>query len=177
MGQFSWLDCRDGSQILDNVEADVYLLVPKEFGGGRIKETCYDGYGNFGGKDAYDLVADWNREFLSKNPNHRLPHADAETRSYEWYGKYADLSASREEVVGSMKSGYAEWRGIGIDLACYDEDNASLPYPIKITHDSSAVYEECGPSPSDPDQGWLMDDPYDEEDWWSTTRRLLPDGS
>ena len=45
-------------------------------------------------------------------------------------------------------------RNIGIDLACYDEDNFSLRYPIKITHDPDAVYEDCDPSPSDPNQGW-----------------------
>ena len=165
MGQFSWLDCRDGSQILDNVEADVYLLVPKEFGGGRIKETCYDGYGNFGGKDAYDLVADWNREWLSKHPDHVLPHDGKRVREYPWYEKYADLQTERDEVVKHLRPGFCEWRGVGIDVACYDDDAFSLPYPIKITHDPSAVYEECGPSTSDPDQGWLMDDPYDEEDW------------
>ena len=27
-----------------------------------IEESCYGGYGMFGGRDAYDLVADWNRE-------------------------------------------------------------------------------------------------------------------
>lgn len=48
MGQFSWLDCKTGEQVLDNVERKVYLLVPKEFGGGHIEEDCYDGYGNFG---------------------------------------------------------------------------------------------------------------------------------
>lgn len=65
MGQFSWLDCKTEEQVLDNVCRDVYVLVPKEFGGGHIKETCYDGYGNFGGHDIYDLVAEWNRKQLS----------------------------------------------------------------------------------------------------------------
>ena len=57
MGQFSWLDCKTGEQILDNVARDVYLLLPN---GGHIRETCYDGYGNFGGRDAYALLATWN---------------------------------------------------------------------------------------------------------------------
>ena len=167
MGQFSWLDCKDGSQILDDAIEEVYLLIPKDFGGGHIKETCYDGYGHFGGKDAYDLVADWNREWLSKTPRRVLPYSHSAVQSYGWYEKYANLSADRETVVKDLKPGFAEWRGIGIDLACYDEDNASLKYPLKITHDPYAVYEQCSPSPSDPDQGWDLSgyDDDDEEDW------------
>ena len=166
MGQFSWLDCKDESQILDDVTRDVFLLVPKEFGGGSVKETCYDGYGNFGGKDAYDLVADWNREWLSKNPDHVLYSRNAPVSKCDWYEAYSDLSNDRETVVRSM-TGYAEWRGIGIDIACYDQDNASLRYPLKITHDPTAIYEFCTPSLSDPDQGWDMSgyDDDDEEGW------------
>lgn len=71
MGQFSWLDCdreNEGHRaILDNVADDVYVLVPKEFGGGHILETEYDGYGNFGGHDIYDLVADWNKEYITSD--------------------------------------------------------------------------------------------------------------
>jgi len=46
-------------------------------------------------------------------------------------------------------------RLIGITLACWDEDNFKLKYPIKITYYSGAIYENCGPSPSDPNQGWF----------------------
>lgn len=186
MGQFSWLDCVTKQQIVDNRWKKVYVLVPKEFGGGHIEENCYDGYGNFGGYDIYDLVADWNREYLSKHPEHVFPHAlhradwfadyvkthpDYSERIYSrvsdmgWYSTYADLSKSREEVVRFMEENhcgiYPEWRTIGIDIACYDEDNSALPYPIKITYDASAVYEDCNFSPSDPDQGW---ESYDDED-------------
>ena len=127
MGQFSWLDCKSGEQVLDDVERDVYLLVPREFGGGHIKETCYDGYGHFGGRDAYALVAQWNRP---------------------------DICVGEDEAD----------RYIGIKIACYDEQNASLRYPIKITHDPNAVYEDCEPSPGDPNQGWLLIEDEDEED-------------
>ena len=72
MGQFSWLDCEDGSQIVDNKIADVYVLVPEEVGGGHIHERCYDGYGNFGGRDVYELVADWNRRYLKEHPDFRI---------------------------------------------------------------------------------------------------------
>ena len=69
MGQFSWLDCDMSNercrQILDNTTEDVYVLVPKEFGGGHILETEYNGYGIFGGHDIFDLVAEWNRNYIT----------------------------------------------------------------------------------------------------------------
>ena len=52
-------------------------------------------------------------------------------------------------------------RIIGIDIACYDEQNASLPYPIKIVHNGNIPYEQALPSMSDPDQGWGFS--YDED--------------
>ena len=127
MEQFSWLDCKTGEQVLDNVERDVYLLVPDEFGGGHIEEHCYDGYGRFGGRDAYALVAQWN---------------------------------CPEKCIGIDEAD----RYAGIDIACYDEQNAALRFPIKITHDPDAVYKDCGPSPNDPNQGWLMEDDAEEYD-------------
>ena len=190
MGQFSWLDCITEEQVVDNEKRDVYVLIPKEFGGGHIKETCYDGYGNFGEQDIYDLVADWNREILSKKPNYIFPHAVSrakyvsdnygwksdyseriilQIRDEPWFEFWADLSLSREEIVNKTRkkigSDFWEYRLIGIDLACYDEDNEALPYPIKITHNPNAVYESCGISLSDPNQGWEQEEDYDWDDY------------
>lgn len=164
MGQFSWLDCRTEEQVLDNVPREVYVLVPKEFGGGHIRETCYDGYGHFGGQDVYDLVADWNREFVKENPDFILPFNKTPLKEYEWYEAFSDLSKTREEVCEEVKAKtgkkYFEYRYIGIDIACWDEDNAAIKYPIKITHTPNAVYENSNPSLGDPNQGW----PTEEED-------------
>lgn len=187
MGQFSWLDCVKGEQVIDNKIKDVYVLVPKEFRkeyGEKIREYRYDGYGEFGGYDIYELVADWNREYLSKHPEHEFGHAkkraefvkkyqeknpeykeriDFKVSDKEWYKAYADLSKSREEVAETTQWG--EWRSIGIDLACYDEDNARLKYPIKITYNDDAVYEDCEPSLSDPNQGWETDEDDEDDEW------------
>ena len=168
MGQFSWLDCVSDAQIVDDKIKDVYLLVPNCFGD-NIKETCYDGYGNFGGHDVFDLIADWNREILSKKSDFILPYTDLKLCDKKWYDFYADLNLTREEVVEKVKekigNDFFEWRIIGIDLACYDEDNEALPYPIKITYKENAKYEWCSPSKSDPNQGWECDndDEWDEE--------------
>lgn len=53
------------------------------------------------------------------------------------------------------KYGYDYLREIGIDIACYDEQNRALEYPIKITHDEKALYEDkdCVASKGDPNQG------------------------
>ena len=184
MGQFSWLDCITGEQIIDNKERDVYILIPKEFGGGHIVEHCYDGYGNFGGCDIYDLIATWNREILSKKPNYFFPYAiqraqwisekynwksdysekiDIQIRNKNWYEAYSNLDLTEDEVCEQCD---VDWRWIGIELACYDEDNAALPYPIKITYDANAIYEYCAPSNADPNQGWECDDEDEEDEWW-----------
>ena len=64
MGSFSWITCDTKERIINGEKINVYVLVPEEFGGGNIKETCYGGYGRFGEKDIYDLVAIWNKDFL-----------------------------------------------------------------------------------------------------------------
>lgn len=139
MGQFSWLDCITDEQVVDNKVRDVYVLVPEEFGGGHILETCYDGYGRFGGHDIYDLVVDWNRNYLD--------HVDKET----W--KCTGVETIEDDLI-RVDNGNLAKRYVGIVLACYSEDNARLKYPIKITHDPNVKYEDCAPSLRDPNQGW-----------------------
>lgn len=143
MGQFSWLDCIDETQIKDDVHDDVYLLIPAKFGGGHIHETCYDGYGRFGGKDVYDLIPVWNKDMIPEiiRRYHNGTWA-AHINEKELLAYY-----NGEEITCPL-------RYLGINMACYDEDNAALEYPIKITHNARAVYEDCRPSKSDPDQGW-----------------------
>jgi hypothetical protein len=139
---------------VDNRRRDVYVLVPKEFThiyGERICEHCYDGYGNFGGYDIYDLVVDWNRRYLNQ------------------YRKDKTFVCDWLQNCGSLKEAFAkmEKREIGISIACYDEDNERIHYPIKITHDATAVYEDCEPSKGDPNQGWYEPDDYEYEPVWS----------
>lgn len=133
MGFFSWMTC-DTDKSISNRYSDrgtfpVYVLIPKEFGGGHIEECDYDGYGEFGGRDVYALVANWN-----------MP----------------ELCCGNDEID----------RHVGIDLACYDEDNASLKYPIKIAESSDAVYEDEAPSPSCEHQGYFYPREEDEEEYY-----------
>lgn len=194
MGQFSWIYSDTHKQLLDDIYADTYLLVPKPFQekyGKAIYEGCYDGYGNFGRYDVYELVALWNSENLpSETRALRLPKVeeygglfDSEKEELRKKGmteeeikkadaekqqEYCDKAILRYKKVllrnkdfannvpdNIMKEKYGRnyLREIGIDIACYDEDNAVLKYPIKITT-KEMEYEEVAPSLSDPNQGW-----------------------
>ena len=151
MGQFSWIACDDKKSILDNELADVYLLIPAEFGGGYHHEKCYDGYGNFGGVDVYAEVAKWNKKYLSK--------LDIQTTDSKEPSPWELSQTMLDDFINLTESEFIEKydentiRIIGIEIACEDEDNGHLPYPIKISH-TPMRYEDATPSISDLNQGW-----------------------
>lgn len=157
MGQFSWLYSDTGKQVIDNKKADTYLLVPPPFQekyGKAIYEWCYDGYGHFGRYDVYELIIEWNRDMIpeiirrAKNGNWRCSH----TKNDIWeLQRYYDGEPITSEL-----------RWLGILIACYDEDNFALEYPIKITS-REMDYKDAKPSESDPNQGWECYE--DEEDY------------
>ncbi len=64
MGFFSWKTVDKEESISNRYSErgpkEVALLIPEEFGGGALIETDYEGYGKFGGRDAYALLAEWN---------------------------------------------------------------------------------------------------------------------
>lgn len=128
MGQFSWKTSDTGEQVFcEDPKETVYVPIPKEFqdliGTDCLVEPNYDGYGHFGGRDIYALVAIWNLGIDKfKNPD------------------------------GSIKSD-KQIRQYGIDIACYDEQNFALKYPIKITS-CRMPYEKVEASLGDPNQGW-----------------------
>lgn len=102
-----------------------------------IQEPCYEGYGVFDGKDVYDLVVDWNKNYLTdipKLPGFK-PWGDTEAM-------FAVLKAIQEDDQDALEKTIdavavhdpfmrAEWKRIvGIYIAC--ENNVLIPYPIKI---------------------------------------------
>lgn len=173
MGQFSWITCDTKEQVVNNEIKDVYVLVPKEFGGENILEQCYDGYGIFGRYDIYDLVADWNKNYITienlikpdrKRYGNRPEDEELFKTALEEYEKNCKkLEDFKVLSDKEMKEKYGEEfkREIGISIACYDEQNAMLKYPIKIARLKNSVYEECfSPSDSDPKQGWGEEELY-----------------
>lgn len=157
MGQFSWRDCVTGKPILDNVEKTCYLLVPAKFGS-NIEEPCYDGYGHFGGKDVYDLIPEWNKDMI--------PEIIRRIKNGTWQARLSDSDEGQLMKYYNGEPISVPLRHLGIVMACYDEDNFSLEFPIKITYRANMSYEDCKPSPSDPNQGWGDDDEDDEEEYY-----------
>lgn len=139
MGVFSWLDCETKEQI--KLYETAFVLIPADFGGGHIKESFYEGYGEFCGLDIFELVAEWNKGAI--DPEEIEP-------GNKMLKDYCE-GVTDEIMIENYGEDYN--REIGIILACEDENNAALPYPIKITHNPGAIYENCKPSLIDPNQG------------------------
>lgn len=169
MGCFSWMFANWDNQRRMRIDQVGYLHCPN---GTVLKADPYEGYGEFDGQDVYDLVADWNRIFLSENPDHVLAWPGDSTLSFgrvtepmlavkfPWYRFYSDLSLTRQEVVAKTKEvtgeKFFEYRDIGIELACNDLGNESLLYPIKICskRNCGKSYKDLPASKKDPDQGF-----------------------
>lgn len=118
-----------------------------------IVEQWYDGYGNFGFRDAYDLVAEWNRTFLKEIYEKKMAkkeHNDCFVSMdvVEAYQEGGDKAAQKvvDRLVNEDKEGEYfrnDWkRNIGIDISCWDEDNDALPYPLKIASVMGYTYKE-----------------------------------
>ena len=148
MGQFSWIYSDTKKQVVDNKIADTYLLVPRPFQskyGKAIYEYCYDGYGNFGAYDIYDLIPEWNKEMI--------PEIIRRIKNGNWKCRTSEEDIQNLTNYYEGKPITCELRWLGIVMACYDEDNFALKYPIKITS-KEMDYEDVKPSKSDPNQGW-----------------------
>ena len=159
MGQFSWIYSDTNKQLLDNKVADTFLLVPKPFQekyGKAIYEDCYDGYGHFGGYDIFELVVEWNKEMI--------PEIIRRIKNGNWKCSTSENDIKNLQAYYDGKEIDCELRWLGIIMACYDEDNAALEYPIKITT-REMEYETVSPSLSDPNQGWEEYEDDEEDEW------------
>ena len=157
MGCFSWIKSDTKKPLL--IGESGYLLSPD---GNHIYETWYDGYGRFDGKDVYELVALWNREYIAANPDQKTPYRGIPFRNYNWWQIFSDLTIKNEDIKSALADAKVtasgrgiELRNIGIDIACYDEDNEALPYPIKIC-ELPHPYSSQTASESDPSQGGIF---------------------
>lgn len=139
MGSFSW----NKADTLTRIENIAYgssfkFLIPKEFGGGFIKDV-YQDYGYLGTKengepkyDMYELLAFWNK---------------AEDLKYD--GDYP-LMKEIDEYTDDNRSE-------GISIGCYDHEILKLKYPLKLVSPSfKGTYEDLETcSLGDPDQGFF----------------------
>lgn len=181
MGCFSWCTSDTKKSIpccipFGDLPGTVYLLNPF---GEPYKETGYDGYGEFGGRDVYELVVEWNREFLTPD-NITKPDRSSWAPGDEGSRYFAKAMAEYNVACEAIKAyaggasdefmrenygaalgyaGYAnDWkRCLGIKIACYDKDHVKLKYPIKIV-EKAVPYEQAGMSPACPFQGCIYPD-------------------
>lgn len=147
MGQFSRIYANTNRNIRVGEFKNSYLLVPKPFQdkyGEVIIERCYDGYGRYGSYDVYDLIAEWNKEFI--------PEMLEYVKAGEWESDPCDSDIANLQAFYEGKEITCEQRIIGILMACYDADNERLPYPIKVTT-RKMDYDDVPPSKNDPNQG------------------------
>lgn len=138
MGSFSW-NKADKLTAIENIACGhpFKFLIPKEFGGGFIKDK-YQDYGYLGEKedgqpryDMYELLAFWNK-----------------ANDLKYDGDYPPMKEIDTYTCHN--------RSIGIDIGCYDKDMLSLKYPLKLVSVSfKGTYEDLDTcSLSDPDQGF-----------------------
>ena len=145
MGSFSWLKADNLTKIANVLyKAPFKLLIPKEFGGGYIKDH-YQDYGYLGKKedgtpkyDMYELLAFWNHETV------------------EEYGYELQYDEEKIPMMKEIDQYTNHNRMAGINIGCYDKDIDKLKYPLKLVSCSyKGSYEDLDtPSYSDPYQGF-----------------------
>lgn len=165
MGYFTWRDCQDRRKKVP-YDHPAYVICPDDT---VIKESSYNGYGMFGGHDIYELVVDWNRPYLKEIYDRLETEFNRKVFLKKIDGGFFFGSELREVAIAAMESDekaiqimkkkessfpeylHNEWkRNIGIAIACEDEDNESLPFPIKISATPpKKTYAELKPSWSD----------------------------
>lgn len=80
MGQFSWFTQDTNKRIVNGREMRVCMTDNK---GNIYVEDCYRGYGVFGGKDYYELLAEMNGHTLAEfNGNHDALRSEGITLAF-----------------------------------------------------------------------------------------------
>lgn len=153
-------ECYDGYGNMGGY--DVYALValwnrryiPKDYKTKCLRKPKPEYYGGL-----YNFEKDkLRKEGLSEEEIKMADEKEKINACERAMSRYKKSIAILNEFISSDKEYDAKkdvsfLREIGIDIACYDEDNAKLKYPIKITSRKMA-YDEADASESDPDQGW-----------------------
>lgn len=166
MGCFSWMfaDTYNQENLCNGRRA--YLALPD---GSHLKQYPYEGYGEFGGKDVYELVVDWNLMDIDTEKPKPLSHPDARVEYwFDWEKQLISAlkqggDALANEVAAKLRADgtlplYAahDWkRDIGISIACGTYRNAHLRYPIKVMKRADSKYDDWPASDHDPDQGCI----------------------
>lgn len=181
MGYFSWLTSDTEESIRNNVEKDVYLLQPN--GKLPIKETFYNGYGDFGGIDAYEWLVENNLsiELIQKinEINKDGKYLDSELRLA---GVYLNGSFLLDTIT-SKEYSYNNFMAKIFDMNTFIDYESIIPeynlsinqlisqetfikkpfsdkiggieYPLKFSFNKDAIYEQLEAAKDCPKQGFL----------------------
>lgn len=144
MGSFSWTRADKTTSRKNLTTGDEYkILIPKEFGGGFIRDVYYD-YGYVfeydytrENADLYGILAYWNK-------------CDGMIYDGEEY------PSTMEDILERGKTCFPNNRRKGIAIGCYDEQIDRLKYPLKLVSiEYEGTYEDCKMrSYGDPEQGF-----------------------
>lgn len=147
MGSFSWMKADTLTNTANILEGAAFkFLIPKEYGGGFIKDH-YQDYGYLGHDneqheyDMYELLAFWNQNAIYKS---------GRVKDYlQFNGDFPKMKKIDQYTDDN--------RTIGINIGCYDCDINLLRYPLKLVSCTyKGTYEDCiGRSYGDPEQGWV----------------------
>jgi len=174
MGFFSWQTADTKQSIMNECtgkERTVYLLQPN--GQKPIREDSYDGYGHFGGVDAYEWLAEQN---LPKEKIAKLKKEGGDAlRVYAierlaefsriWVWKKTGQTFFRDELL-DLKNGI-NWavpqERFGGKTANEMRDSGELiekpapkpKFPLKFSFKEHAVYEQLPASEDCPKQGYF----------------------
>ena len=132
MGSFSWTRADKTTKRSNLTDGDVYkILIPKEFGGGFIKDRYYD-YGYVfeyddtkENADLYGILAYWNK-----------------CEGMEFDGE--EYPSTMKDILERGNTCLQNNRCKGIEIGCYDNDINKLKYPLKLVSASyQGTYEDC----------------------------------
>lgn len=185
MGFFSW-DCADTKDSIMNVYSGaenevVYLLQPN---GENIEETEYEGYGEFGGIDAYDWLAEHNisKDILARaedlNIEKRLLgiyldykyYVDTRTNkkySYVFTDLFNDLNGFGnygEKVDGVVINDLIK-SGVWVEKP-FSDYFGEIKYPLKFSYSEDADYNSLPASKTAENQGFFCEEEEEEECEW-----------
>lgn len=101
MGQFSWFTQDTDEQIVNGERKTIYMTDDK---GHYWVEDCYEGYGVFGGKDYYELLAEMNG--FPSDRNIGIDLAFGHIKGYEYDAPMGDNPLVKHPSLTTIDSRY-----------------------------------------------------------------------